>query len=198
VAGTRRVGRRYLMIAATTLVVAAIALGVFLVERGSGQSSLRPFKTGNTAGAGLVVGFGKPASWGLVELQNETDRPVRLERVELLGLDPALHVIAIWAAGPHRGPNWGLIRGTASSKERDLHPIGGMLVPPRGAPGWSEGVQLLVTASSKTPGIVGFRKLALDWTADGKHGRTVFPYDFYICAPKTFPQSKCEVPLPSP
>jgi hypothetical protein len=117
---------------------------------------------------------------------------------ELLGEDPGLHLASTAAAGPHRGSNWAEYPGGPHAKVRDVHPVAGMLVPQRGTPGRDWGVELLVTVSSSTPGIVGFDKIALDWTADGKRGRTVLPDGFVLCTPATLPQSKCNVRLPSP
>jgi len=130
---------------------------------------------------GVPVGIWQPVSVGPVILRNETNEPVRLERVELLDVDPGLQLIGGFVVEPDgHHPLVGAQRG--------FPPIepGGRTRPIRNyelAPAESRDdfVQVLLGVRLTRPGRAGARRIAVEYRAGGTSYRAVFEHSLWLC-----------------
>jgi hypothetical protein len=132
----------------------------------------------------VPVHIGEPVSMGPLFLRNETDKSIRIERVELLGVDPGLELIGLLAVEPDgRHPFVGGDRGfppPGSSGTR--HAVPGYQLAP--AHSKAEVVQILFGLRLTRPGRAGARRIAVDYRVGDVPYRAYFDHSMWLCTPR--------------
>jgi hypothetical protein len=132
----------------------------------------------------VPVHIGEPVSMGPLFLRNETDKSIRIERVELLGVDAGLELIGLLAVEPDgRHPLVGGDRGFPPPGSGGFrHPVPGYELAP--ARTRAAVVQILFGLRLTTPGRAGARRIAVDYRVGDVPYRAYFDHSMWLCTPR--------------
>jgi hypothetical protein len=197
--------------AALALVAVAVAIayaaGVGHSTSSGGPLALPPEKK---VSMGIPVPKGVPFSFALLGVKNTSDKPVVLDRVDLVQADPGLALVGAfglitpqhcnarpaprrcfvysWTDGSgkthvSRRTAIGLIKGYHFP--HDGHVIDGMTVAPNAE------VQVIVGVKTTMPGRRSFRQLALTYHQGGKSYRDIYESSARLCTPEKTYIDRC-------
>ena len=121
---------------------------------------------------------------GPLLLRNETDKSIRIERVELVGVDAGLDVIGLMAVEPDgRHPLVGGDRGFPPPGSGGIrHAVRGYELAP--ARSKRDVVQILFGLRLEAPGRAGARRIAVDYRVGDVRYRAYFDHSMWLCTPR--------------
>jgi hypothetical protein len=208
---------------AALIAVAALAVGIAYAagvghstSSSGGPLALPPEKK---VSMGIPVQKGVPFSFELLDIQNKSDKPVVLDRVDLVRADPGLVLVGSFglirpqdcSANPKPVPKhcfvfrWadgsgkthvsrrtaiGLVKGYHFP--HDGHLIRGMTIAPNGQ------AQVIVGVKTTMPGRRSFRELALSYHEGSKSYRDIYESSARLCAPAKKYINRCSGLLTDP
>ncbi len=177
--------RRGFVVAAVTAVVAAAAIGVAFVI--GPWHELPPGPLGVETGVPNQISFdvdaGRSFTYGLVVLENRSERSAEVTGVELVGTIGSLELVSSSIRGLRDAPDHGLIANDRSFPPSALggvlRPAIGSLIEPYRAP--PDGVELVLELRANDPGGHGFAAVAVDYRQGNRAFRVVFPSSLRVC-----------------
>ena len=143
---------------------------------------------------GIPVRRHQAASFGPLTLHNPGSRPAILEAVHLLDVDPGLDVIDVMVVEPDgTAPLVAVDVGFPPQKPGGtMYPVAGYTLAPAQSP--EQFVQILVGATITRRGMVGARRMAVDYRIGRMRYRAVYRYSIWLCAERDVPEPGCGAP----
>lgn len=192
---SRRVGLAVLAAA----ILSGAALLTYLLVRDE-EPSPGPLQAEETSSLSFWVHTGRDFMYGVPVVRNNGDEPAVLERATFEDPTPGLRIVRTLVAGPRREANY--IAGDRQfppsfSPLRDVHPLSGYRVPPRGQPGGERGAELVFVLRVPRPGRYDMSGVQLDYTVDGTEHRRTLPNSYAACAVAQgapLPRRRCPPP----
>jgi hypothetical protein len=180
-------------------VVAAVVL---LVLRFTAGSSGGPIRGGPLAQPGLRTGesalmdVGRVGTYGAETIRNHGKAPAALDRIVFVGLSRGLEIIGPLVMHVRTQPGvpalaTGLIRQFPPPHEgATLHRVAGFRIAPHRS--WKDDVELLIGFRPHRTGVLSYRALEIHYHVGKARYVTTFPDPLVICAPYSFPLSRCK------
>jgi hypothetical protein len=170
-------------------VLAGVPAGWAILDQDS-EASNGPLDGGEGRVDGQPVNVDDPYTMGSVLLVNNGDKPVEIEKVQLLGVHGPMKTLGVLSRAwpPATGP-------ALSAGEEDYPPVSAKAEPlaelnvvpiaktrtEAGTPG--EGIQLFFGVQITEPGIAWAERVEVTYKVGGKRYREQFDRAFVLCAP---------------
>jgi hypothetical protein len=188
--------RRVAVIVGGALMVAIATMLVGHYDGGFERRSGGPLACGDCdrAALGIPVRLDQAASFGSLTLRNPGSRAATLEAVRLLDVDPGFELIDVLVVEPNgTTPLIAVDVGFPPQEPGGAtHPVAGYTVEPTKSP--EQFVQILVGATITTRGMVGARRMAVDYRVGRMRYRAVYPYSIWLCTHLDIPAGGCTGP----
>jgi hypothetical protein len=140
--------------------------------------------------ASMPMAIGERGTFDAATLQNSGKAPAILERVVYLHRTPGMRLLGPLAA---RDSHVGLIREYPPRHDvGKVDDLAGYEVPPYH--GIEDDIELLVGVSPTRNGSFSYDGLELYYRVGTKHYVTTFDMGLRVCAPRSFPQKRCQPP----
>jgi hypothetical protein len=179
----------------------AAVIATIVLAGGSNREVLKggPLaKPGLRMGESAVMGVGQSGTYGAETITNRGNVPAVLDRVSFLDRSPGLEIIGPLVMHVRTQPGLpalatGLIRQFPPPHEgARLHPVKGFRIAPHRS--WKDDVELLIGFRAHGRGRLSYSGLELHYHVGDTHYVTTYPDPLVICAPRSFPLSRCRPP----
>lgn len=188
--------RRVAVIVGATLLVVIAAVFVGRHDSGFERGSGGPLACADCgrAAMGIPVRRDQAASFGPLTLRNPGSQAAILEAVRLLDVDRGFDLIDVLVVEPDgTAPLVAVDVGFPPEKPGGVtHAVAGYTVVPSERA--EQFIQILVGATITTRGMVGARRMAVDYRIGRMRYRAVYPYSLWLCTHRDVPAGGCTDP----
>ena len=127
---------------------------------------------------------GAPVSFGAVALIDSAARPLTIERIQLLRVQPGLRVLGFLAGGPDRTIfeiGYGAGFPPTTDPLATYRPAVGSTVPASTSPNGDRGLDLLIGLSADQPGDYNAADVAITYRMGDRTYQRTWRYGFTVC-----------------
>jgi hypothetical protein len=170
------VNRRWLAALAGVLLVSGAGLSAWLLSGGS-HSEAGPLvlPAPGKVSIGAPIAMGKPVSYGLLEVKNNSANPLVLDRAELVRPGSGIVLLGAFGLPVPSKTKIGLVAGFRVPS--DGHRLRGLTIAPHAE------LQIVLGMKLATPGSYTFQAIALRYHDDHGSYRDSYPASGRLCSP---------------
>ena len=164
----RTTGRRTILAATITVIVAAGALAWWLILP-EVRTTAGPLETPGIQGTGFSMEVGDTGHWGKTTVINKGDEDATIDSIRALDVPDGLQILQTLIAGPNRKHLY--MSGSRTWPDpylTDLRPAKGATVAPLDTPGGERGAEIVLVVRPTKPGRYVLSRLEITYRV-GRH-----------------------------
>jgi hypothetical protein len=179
----------------------AVVVVVVMLTGGSGRGVIRGGPLAEPRlrmGEAAAMDVGKSGTYGMETITNHGRATAGLDRIAFVDRSPGLEILGPLVMHMRDQPGApalaaGLIRRFPPPHEgATLHPVAGFRISPHRS--WRDDAEVLIGFRAHRTGVLFYRALELYYHVGDKRYVATYPDPLAICAPYSFPLSRCKPP----